>query len=219
MSTLCDVIVPVWRRTNQAHDFMDSLGNEDRVRVWVVGQFDDNDTCRSWQPYDCNVIAHPTAHTFAEKVNAAYGFTSAPWLLLVGDDCRFTPSWLDAAIEVASTTRAAVVGTNDGTNPRVMRGSHTCHPFIRRTYIDHVGASWDGPGVVCHEGYRHNYVDDEIVTAAKQRSVWAFADKCLIRHLHPVWGTAMVDGTYRHGGESADADRALFRSRKATHAP
>ena len=56
-------------------------------------------------------------------------------------------------------------------NPRVISGEHGTHLLIRRSYIDEVGASWgtDGkgtPGEVCHDGYTHMYVDDEIVTAA-----------------------------------------------------
>jgi hypothetical protein len=218
MSTLVDVLVPVLGRPHNARPFMESLGTETRVKVWVIGEFSDPDTCAAWRELDCNVIVHPTAHTFAEKVNAGYPFGTAPFVLLVGDDCRFTDGWLDQAMGTASLSRAAVIGTNDESNRRVVRGSHTCHPIIRRSYIDFTGASWDGPGIVCHEGYRHNYVDDELVTVAKQRGVWVFSPKCVIRHLHPVWGTAENDATYRHGNEHRDADRALFNSRRERYA-
>ncbi len=218
MNTLVDVIVPVLNRPQNAAPFMESLGDETRVRVWVVGEFNDRDTVAAWEQLDCNVIADPFAHTFAEKVNVGYSFGAAPCVMLAGDDCRFTPGWLDQAMGTASLSRAAVIGTNDEANRRVVRGSHSCHPIIRRSYVEHVGASWDGPGIVCHEGYRHNYVDDEIVTAAKQRGVWVFSPGCVVRHLHPVWGTAENDATYRHGNEHRDADRALFNSRRERYA-
>ncbi len=217
MSTLVDVLVPVLNRPQNAVPFMVSL-DEPRAKVYVITEPDDVATRKAWQMADAYVITSPTAHTFAEKVNTGYPHTTAPFVLLAGDDARFTPGWLDQAMGTASLSRAAVIGTNDEANRRVVRGSHTCHPIIRRSYIDHVGASWDGPGVICHEGYHHNYVDDEIVAAAKQRGVWVFSPNCVIRHLHPVWGTAENDATYRHGSEHRDADRALFNSRRERHA-
>jgi hypothetical protein len=112
----------------------------------------------------------------------------APWIFITGDDVRFHPGWLDHAQHIAALTGAHVVGTNDWGNPRVMAGEHGTHLLIRRSYIEEQGASWDGPGVVCHEGYRHNYVDDEIVTVAKQRGVWVSAPGSVVEHFHPMLG-------------------------------
>ena len=108
-----------------------------------------------------------------------------------------------------------MVGTNDLHNPRSLAGDHSPHPLIRRAYIDEHGASWDGPGIVAHEGYRHWFVDDEIVTAAKQRGAWAMAHHAKIEHLHPLWGLADDDETYRLGREHVAADRELFETRAA----
>lgn len=217
MSTLVDVIVPVLNRPHNAVPFMESQ-TDDRVTVHVVSEFDDVGTRAAWWVTSAKVHTSATAHTFAEKVNEGYRHTTAPWVLLAGDDVRFTPGWLDAALEVAEATEAKVIGTNDEANARVKRGTHTCHPLIARDYIDTVGASWDGPGIICHEGYRHTFVDDEIVTAAKRRNVWAPAPLSIVRHLHPVWGTAPLDGTYRLGQSHQDHDRALYRARLERHA-
>jgi hypothetical protein len=212
MSISVDVLVPVLHRPWQAASFMKSL-DEPRARVCVIAEPDDGDTITAWIQAGAYVLVHPTAHTFAEKINAGFNDTSAPWVLLVGDDARFTPGWLDAALSVTGE----VIGTTDEKNPRVVKGSHSCHPMISRKYVEVLGASWDLPGLVCHEGYRHNYVDDEIVDVAKQRGVWVMSP-AVIHHLHPVWGTAQNDGTYRHGQESADQDRALYKRRKAVYA-
>jgi hypothetical protein len=99
----------------------------------------------------------------------------------------------------------------------VTSGEHATHLLIRRNYIDERGASWDGPKVVCHEGYRHNFPDDEIVTVAKQRGVWAFAKHSEVEHLHPFWGDAEVDATYELGQSSFEQDQALFLGRLAEH--
>lgn len=212
-----DIIVPVLNRPWQARPFMQSV-QESQARVIVVAEAGDDDTIAEWWLAGAFVHTDLRAHTFAQKVNVGYRIGQAPWMLLCGDDARFTPGWLDAAIEVASSARAAVVGTNDEANRRVMRGQHTCHPFIRRTYVEFMGASWDGPGVVCHEGYAHNFVDDEIVTVAKQRGLWAHAPKCVIHHLHHIYGTADKDATYQLGQASNEADRNLFNRRMRDNA-
>jgi hypothetical protein len=125
----------------------------------------------------------------------------------------FKPGWLDHAEHAARITGANVVGTNDLGNPRVMRGEHATHLLVRRSYVDEVGASWDGPKVVCHEGYRHWYVDDEVVTAAKQRGTWAMALASHVEHLHPYWGKAATDDVYEQGATSAEEDRKLYQRR------
>ena len=89
--------------------------------------------------------------------------------------------------------------------------------MVRRAYIDEQGASWDGPGVVCHEGYAHWFVDDELVTAAKQRDTWTAAPHAKVEHLHPLWGLAEDDETYRLGREHIAEDKTLFEKRLAEH--
>jgi hypothetical protein len=56
-------------------------------------------------------------------------------------------------------------------------------------------------------------VDDEIVTAAKQRGVWAPALASVVEHLHPLWGKAEVDDTYVRGQRYAGRDKATFEKR------
>ena len=134
-------------------------------------------------------------------------------MLLVGSDVHFYPGWLDQALAAAAPGPYHVVGTNDCGNPRVIAGEHATHMLIRRAYIDEVGASWDGPGIVAHEGYRHWAVDDEIVTAAKQRGVWAMALGSKIEHMHPMWGKAEDDKIYQLGQSFAEQDLKLFQER------
>jgi hypothetical protein len=99
-----------------------------------------------------------------------------------------------------------------------MAGDHATHLLISRDYVEKVGAGWDGPGVVCHEGYRHWFVDDEIVTAAKQRGQWAHAGMSIVEHLHPLWGKGKADYTYELGQSYADHDKAVYLRRVAAHA-
>jgi hypothetical protein len=222
------VVVPVMRRPQNAKPFMESLraSGADLATVYAVCDVEDIETRRAWREAGAQVETRDFGDdeirpgTFAEKVNAGYEFTARhdnePWLLLVGDDVRFHPGWLDHA-QHAARDGAHVIGTNDLHNPRVMAGEHATHLLVRRSYVDEVGASWDGPKVLCHEGYGHWFVDDEIVTVAKDRGVWAFAPHARIEHLHPLWGLAEDDEVYGLGQSHAEADRALFEARLRQH--
>jgi hypothetical protein len=94
-----------------------------------------------------------------------------------------------------------------------MAGDHATHWMISRDYIDTVGASWDGPGVVAHEGYRHWFTDDEIVVAAKQRGVFQMALGSVVEHLHPMTGKSEIDEVYTRSDSFADEDRKTFERR------
>ncbi len=218
------VIVPVLNRPQNAAPFMESLraSGADLATVYAVADHTDPETGEAWERAGAQVIAFDddgrSPGTFAEKVNAAYWRTDEPWLFLAGDDVRFTPGWLDHA-QHASRDGAHVIGTNDLHNPRVTAGEHATHFMVRRAYVDERGASWDGPKIVAHEGYRHWFVDDEIVTAAKQRGVWAMAAHARVEHLHPMFDLAEDDDTYRLGQKHVDADRILFQRRSRANRP
>lgn len=211
------VIVPVLGRPEHADTFMSTLrASTSLATAYAVVERGDW-AAEAWRVAGATVIEHdgpdPEPHTFAEKVNAAYQRTDEPWLLLVGSDVRFHPGWLDHAQYAAKCSGCSVIGTNDLGNPRVMRGEHATHMMIERDYIDAVGASWDGPKVVCHEGYTHWYVDDEIVTAAKLRNTFVAALASKVEHLHPIWGKGVRDSVYEMGQAHADDDRKLFEAR------
>jgi hypothetical protein len=213
------VIVPTLGRPGAAVPFMESLlasGASPVARVYAVA--DAGPEAHAWLEAGAVVIpwnGEPPG-TYAQRVNLAYAHTEEPWLFLAADDVKFHPGWLDQA-QFAARKGAQVVGTNDLHNPRVTGGDHATHMLIRRTYVDEQGASWDGPKVVCHEGYAHNFVDDEIVAAAKDRGVWAPALHAKVEHLHPIFGLAADDDTYRLGRERFTDDQALFQARRAEH--
>lgn len=222
------VIVPVAKRDN-AQRFLTSLADSltpaqhDRVQVLVMADNSDVETANSWVKAR-NEVPYPnlwvysrdymrTMGSFGEKVNRGYHASHEPWLFLVGDDVHFHPGWLDQAMATAKATGAKVVGTNDLANTAVLAGEHATHMFISRDYIEKVGAGWDGPGVVCHEGYRHWFIDNEIIDAAKQRKTWAPCLAAKVEHLHPMVGKARMDEVYRIGVEAAEADQALYVTR------
>ena len=216
------MVVPVLNRPHRAAPFMESLlksvdppGFHD---VYAVVSEDDAETQSAWIGAYASVLSAPGCTTFPEKVNLAYEMTNESWLFLTGDDVAFHPGWLGELLRAAAETGAQVVGSNDLANPRSEDGSHAPHLLISRQYIAERGASWDGPGVVCHTGYRHMFVDDEIVTVAKQRGVFAFAREAVVEHLHPVVGKAEVDATYRLGWSYAEVDKSRFAERMREYA-
>jgi hypothetical protein len=218
-----DVIVPVLHRPQNVKPFMESLiATTGLATAWFVCDILDIEEQAEARKYGGRLLFRDG--TFAQKVNTAYKAVhdgglelDAPWILLVGDDVRFRPGWLDHAMEVARRYSAKVVGTNDLLNPRVTRGEHATHMLIRRDYINELGASWDGPGIVAHEGYRHWFVDDEIVTAAKQRGVFQMSLASEVEHTHPINNGAEMDEVYAKGMEHTEEDKKLFESRFLAH--
>lgn len=156
----------------------------------------------------------------ARKWNCGYRNTSSPYVFLAADDLEFEYGWDEQALLVAARSHAGVIGTNDDANPLVKRGLHSTHSLVSRSYIDLVGGTFlDGPGIVYHEGYEHQWVDTELCEAAKQRGQWAFARRSVVRHLHPLFPhrgreRTPMDDTYRKALGGARHDSQLFLSRR-----
>lgn len=212
-----DVIVPVLHRPQNVRPLLETLrASTGLAEAWFVCDRDDKVEQQTVRDNGGHVIR--CDGSFAEKVNHAYaelakGREAAPWVFLTGDDVLFQPSWLDHALYVAHEYGGQVVGTNDLGNPRVTAGDHATHMLISRRYVDEVGATFDAePGKVCGP-YRHWFVDDELVLAAKQRGVWQMALGSIVEHMHPLWGKGQGDDVYAKGQESAEADKALFEQR------
>lgn len=214
---MLDILVPVMRRPQNAAPFMQSLRatcTEDEAAVVVIYDADDVETQTAWGIELCDSVdSGYAAGTFPQKINVGFRCTERPWVMLVGDDVRFHPNWFEAAVRCIQQSGCMVIGTNDLGNGAVVSGQHATHMLINRQYVNDLGASWDGPGVVCHEGYRHSYVDDEIVRRAKQLGTWASARDSIVEHMHPAWGKGNHDDVYAMGGASMGADSQLFVQR------
>lgn len=150
---------------------------------------------------------------WARKINHAYRISDEPWLLLGADDLYFHPGWDSEALMVGEQSGADVVGTNDLHNPRVIAGRHSTHPLVRRRYADGFG-TFERPGQVVSEAYDHQFVDDELVLTAQCRGRWAFARKSVVEHLHPYFGKAEMDNTYKKAFRATRGDQLLFQERR-----
>lgn len=152
----------------------------------------------------------PGRADYGMKMNAGYRMTDREWLFLGAQDIEFTPGWWEAAMR---NERYDVIATNDKANAQVQRGDFGTHCLVRRSYVDEQGASADGPGVLIHEGYDHNFVDRELCGMAKMRGVFAFAKNSIVLHRHPLWRTAPWDATYEKALKRFQQDRRLFLER------
>ena len=151
--------------------------------------------------------------SYASKINAGFNETHEPWLMLAADDLRFHPEWLQRALRWA-TDQIGVIGTNDLCNPRVMCGQHSTHSLVRRGYVDQESGVVDEPGRVLHEGYMHEYCDDEFVQTAMARGRYVHAFDSIVEHLHPLVGKAQDDATYQRGRVHTRQSRRLFITRQ-----
>lgn len=216
---MIDVLVPVLGRPTRAQPLADSLHANTTVPYTLLFLCSPGDTAqyRACLDTGANVlqVEDGPGGQYATKINLGYKVTANPFLLLAADDLEFTPGWDETVLTVARVSGRAVVGTNDMANAHVMRGDFSTHPLVTREYIRDVGGSLDGPGVVYHEGYDHNYVDRELCALAQHRNEWAFALDAHVIHRHPGWQNPKADATYKKGARRFREDHLLFLERSA----
>lgn len=218
--TWVDILVPMlgraWAIDRLVDDVIATYEPGYRYHLWFIVSESDTEVLEAAHNSgeDFVVVRHaPGPGDYARKINAAFSGTDADWVLLGASDIHLHDGWAKNAIEMGDAYGVGVVGTNDLGNPTVLRGLHSTHPLVRRSYIDERGGGWDGPGVVYHEGYEHQYVDTELVTAAQARGQWVFCHESKVEHMHPYWHKAEMDSTYEIALARGAHDARLFRAR------
>lgn len=223
-----DVLVPVWGRAELLAPLVASLDETTPVdwRIWFLCSRDDpagldgDAAVRAvLGPYANDdrvegvLVAWPggTPGDYARKINLGYRLSRSPLLFLGATDILFRPGWYDAASRLLSDT-VQVVGTSDGSNPRTISGRHSTHTLVARRYVDEQGTI-DEPFRVLHEGYWHEFVDDEFVATARYRQVWAHAPDALVEHMHPNWQKRTADASDAGQAERLAAGRRVFDQR------
>lgn len=147
---------------------------------------------------------------YAEKIHHGVVSTSEPLIFTGADDLEPQEGWLDAAAaELANG--AQVVGVNDLIERRSGRQGHATHFLMTREYAEL--PTIDGRPGPFFTGYGHNFCDDELIATARKRGVYAYAEDCHVRHLHPMNQTAPDDPIYQHGRALFRIDRRRFHRR------
>lgn len=222
------VIVPVLRRPHRVAPFLSSLSaaTPEPHRIDFVATAGDSPMiaeilrlAEDDPAIVLHVLAPNTTGDYARKINHAYRSSSAPFLFTAADDLEFHPGWLSAALAPFADPAIGVVGTQDlAPTPRSQAGEHATHCMIRRRYADEFGTI-DEPGKIFHEGYPHEFVDDELVETAKARGAWSFAADSVVEHLHPSWGKASRDALYNGQRRRMELGRRVYLRRRGLWTP
>ncbi len=217
---MISILCPVLARPQNARPLVDSIRSNTTVPHEIIFLCTEGDLEQIKACDECEVpvwfIGEPAGKgNYAKKINAGFSRTSMPFVFTAADDVTFTPGWDTAILAEAERTGAGMVGSQDEANPLVKRGKHSTHSLFRRSYIDEVGGTFfDGPGIVYHEKYAHQWIDTEAVKAAMDRGEWAFARRSVVRHHHPFYDkTVRIDPTYKKALGDASHDSMLYRER------
>lgn len=214
------ILIPVLRRPHRVAPLLASIAAatpEPHRVLLIVEEHDTDERAAIAAARADHLVVERPQRSYARKINAGYHASSEPLLFLGADDIQPHPGWLPAAVRHLSDD-VHVVGTNDLLNPRVLAGEHATHSLVTRAYCDSRGTI-DERHKVLHEGYGHDYVDDEFIATAKLRGAYAHAHDSIVEHLHPWAGKAPTDGTYRIGRAKSAAGRRLFHSRSHLWSP
>ena len=150
---------------------------------------------------------------YARKINFGANETDSHYVFTGADDLHFHDNWFGAATAAYAATGCRVIGTQDLGNRRVIKGEHSTHSLVRRSYIDDMGTI-DEPGKLLHEGYPHEFVDDEMVETAKHRGEFVFAHRSIVEPLHPLWGKSDTDHLYDAHRTRMVQGRKVYQQRK-----
>lgn len=222
------VIVPVLSRSHRVRPLLDSLeaATPEPHRTIFVATAGDRDMIEAVElaavelpSVSLEVLAPNPIGDYARKINHAARVSSEPFLFTGADDLDFRPGWLPAALAEMSSPAIGVVGTQDlAPTDRARSGEHATHFLVRRRYVEELGTI-DEIGKVFHEGYPHEYVDNELVETAKARGAWSFAFASIVEHLHPSWNKAPADLLYNEQGRRMAVGRRVFNQRRRLWTP
>jgi len=157
------------------------------------------------------LVPRRPAGDYARKINAVVEGTREALVFLGASDLRFHEGWFEAATALLRPG-IGVVGTNDLGSPRVIAGDHSTHSLVTREYTTR--GTIDDPRVLLHEGYVHEYVDDEFVRTAQLRGAYVHAHGSHVEHLHPDWGKGQMDSTYAGQRRRMRRGRVLYARRR-----
>lgn len=210
------LIIPMLRRAHRVQPLVESIkgGTPCDHRILFVATERDDAVIAAVEQAGCDleIIAANTVGDYAKKINTGYRRSTEPHLFLGADDLHFHPGWYEAAVRHFADPTVGVVGTQDLSNGRVIRGTHSTHSLVRRDYVDRFGLI-DRKGLVLYEGYPHEFVDDELVETAKFRGAFRFEHASIVEHLHPLAGKAPMDDLYADERRRMRAGAPIFRKR------
>ena len=217
------ILIPALRRPENAARQVDDIdavteGDYEIVFITTAGDIAQQRAVDDLRAHEHPRVRHLTINPntvgdYAKKINFAVRNTTSRWLFTGADDLHFHPGWFDAAVLASTSTGCRVVGTQDMGNRRVLTGEHSTHSLVDRSYVDELGTI-DEPSKMLHEGYVHEFVDDEFVETARMRGEFVFAFRSIVEHLHPLWGKAPSDRLYDDHRRRMALGRRVYTKRR-----
>lgn len=220
-----DILIPVLGRPDRAAKVAESAYDAATVITAITFLCSPGDeaqiaACMAVPVADTIVVTwEPEGGDYAKKINYGAKVTGAEHVFTGADDLVFEYGWDQGCLNRIGPL--GVCGTNDLGNALVRSGRHSTHSLVSMEYINAVGATYlDGPGVLLHEGYDHQWIDNELVHAAQQRRQWAFSPSPAVEHLHPFWPDehghpkARMDPTYEKAMRGGRSDQRLYLKRR-----
>ena len=198
------ILIPTMR-ANRLPDVVRTIEEStDDYRIVVIATGECADVARTLPV----TLIEDDGGTWAQRINHGVRETTEQFLFTGADDLAFRPGWFEAALRALDQFPNAVglVAVND------LHNAAGVHFLFHRDYVTEFGCI-DEPGVLCHEGYRHSYIDDEIRATALSHDRWSIARDSIVEHLHAGAGKAPHDDVYTIGAESMPQGLALFQSR------
>lgn len=205
------LIVPVLRRPHNVAPLVASIAYATPPPFSILFVCDPGDRPEQDAIADAGYPMISPGGNYAAKINAGIVATTEPLIFTGADDLRFHPGWLEAAIAKLEPG-VGVVGTNDLCNARTFDGTHSTHSLVTREYAQ-LGTI-DELGKLLHEGYPHEFVDDEMIATAKHRGMYAHALDSVVEHLHPQVGKAPMDALYAAQVSRMRVGRRIYRRRQ-----
>lgn len=209
------ILVPVLRRPRNVKPLVESIRTTTKIdhEILFILSPGNKEEFEAIMEVDCIPVFmldnFENNGDYARKINAGYSIRESEWYFTGADDLKFHPNWFENAMKI----NTCVIGTNDLGNSRVISGRHATHSLVNRQYVEEQGTI-DEKGKILHEGYQHEWVDDELVETAKKRGCWGMALDSHVEHLHPLWGKAPTDDIYDRHAERMAAGRALYMRRR-----
>lgn len=206
------ILIPVLRRPHRVEPLVASIreNTPGTPRIFFICDKGDCGEIEAVQRAGQDHVELEGAN-YARKINVGVKCNPDFALYFFGaDDLAFHPGWLEAATEKL-TEGIGVVSTRDLCNARNAKGNLATHPLVTREYAE-LGAI-DGGGPM-HEGYPHEYVDQEFTETAMYRNAYAFAPDSVVEHLHPQVGKAPMDDLYAAQYERMRAGFRIYKSRR-----
>lgn len=211
------IIVPMLRRAHRVAPLIESVTTATLCdhRILFVATAGDTAVIDAVGQSGCDmeVIRHNSVGDYAKKINAGYRNSTEPFIFLGADDLAFHSGWFEAAVRHFADPAVGVVGTQDLANRRVIAGTHATHSLVKRDYVDQFGTI-DEPGKILHEGYFHEFVDDEFVGTAQLRGAFRFEHLSIVEHLHPIVGKAPSDEMYEQSSLRMSRGAPIYRRRQ-----